>query len=355
MPEHFWARPQGRIVEIEIESEALAANRLGDPSTRTVAVYLPPGYDDDPGQRYPLLVDLAPFTGSGLKRLAWTAFGASVPQRVDRLVAEGTMGPVVIAFPDGFTSLGGNQYVDSLALGQWERFLVEDMLPRLESELRILPGPAHRAVYGKSSGGYGALVQGMRHAEHWAAVACHSGDMGFDLLYRRDFPGALDALARRGGIGPFLEHVRSTPALKGSDFHTLMVLAMGATYDPDPDPEAPAGVRLPVDLHTGALDPERWAAWLAHDPVHMVEQPRVREALSSLKLLHIDCGQSDQYFLHYGARQLDAALRRHGVAHVYEEFDGTHSGIDHRLDVSLPRLYAAITGDAEGLLSSSVP
>lgn len=342
MPQHGFERPRGRVIELSIESAALAGNRLGDPATRTVAVYLPPGYDDDPQRRYPLLVDLAPFTGSGLKRLAWTAFGLSVPQRVERLVAQGRMGPAVIAFPDGFTSLGGNQYVDSLALGHWERFLVDDMLPRLESELRLAPGPAHRAVYGKSSGGYGALVQGMRHAEHWAAVACHSGDMGFDLLYRREFPATLDVLARHGGVAPFLEHVRDVPSLRGSDFHTLMVLAMGASYDPDPDPAAPAGVRLPVDPRTCALNPERWAAWLAHDPVQMVQQPAVREALCSLRLLYVDCGRHDQYFLHYGARQLTAALQQHGIEHVYEEFDGTHSGIDHRLDVSLPRLYEVI-------------
>ena len=270
MPEHCFERPRGRVIELSIESAALAGNRLGDPATRTVAVYLPA---DAEGQRLPLLVDLAAFTGSGLKRLAWTAFGQSVPQRIDRLIAEGRMGPVAVAFPDGFTSLGGNQYLDSPTLGRWERFLVEEMLPRLEAELPILPGPAHRAVVGKSSGGYGALVQGMRHAEHWAAVACHSGDMGFANLYLRDFPATLDTLARHGGIAPFLEHVLSTPALRGSDFHTLMMLAMGASYDPDPDPSAPAGIRLPVDLHTCALDPERWAAWLAHDPVEQVERP----------------------------------------------------------------------------------
>lgn len=344
MPVHAFARPRGRVVELELDSAALRGNRLGDPSVRTVAVYLPEGYDDEPERRYPLMVDLAGFTGSGLKRLSWTAFGESVPQRLDRLRAEGRMGPVVVAFPDAFTSLGGNQYIDSLAMGSWERFLVEELLPRLEAELRLLPGRAHRAVYGKSSGGYGALVQGMRHAEHWGAVACHSGDMGFDQLYRRDLPPTLDVLARHGGVAAFLEHVRAAPSLSGGDFHTLMILAMGATYDPDPDPDAPAGVRLPVDPHTCTLIPERWQAWLAHDPLHLVELPEVRASLSRLSLLYFDCGRRDQYFLHYGARRLSQALRRHGVVHTHEEFDGTHSGIDHRLDVSLPRLYEAIAG-----------
>ncbi|MCX4245368.1 alpha/beta hydrolase [Paraliomyxa miuraensis] len=340
MPLHTFTRPRGRIVELTIDSAALRGNLLSDPTTRTVAVYLPEGYDDDLSTRYPLLVDLASFTGSGLKRLAWTAFGEAVPQRLDRLRAEGRMGPVVVAFPDAFTSLGGNQYVDSVAMGHWERFLIEDLLPRLEHDFRLLPGPAHRAVYGKSSGGYGALVQGMRHAEQWAAVACHSGDMGFDLLYLREFPAVLDTLARHGGIAAFLERVRAVPTLAGHDFHTLMILAMGASYDPDP--EAPAGARLPVDPHTCALLPERWQAWLRHDPVILVEDPPVQRSLASLRGLYLDCGRRDQYFLHYGARRLSQALQHHGIDHTYEEFDGTHSGTEHRLDVSLPFLHRAM-------------
>lgn len=342
MVAHNFAAPRGRVVEITVASTALAQNLLGDPSERRVAVYLPAGYDESK-QHLPLLVDLAAFTGSGLKRLSWSAFGESVPQRLDRLVAEGAMGPTVVAFPDAFTSLGGNQYVDSLALGRWEAFIVEDLLPALIARFRVRPGPEHRGVYGKSSGGYGALVQGLRHAEHWGAVACQSGDMGFDLLYPRDFPSTLDALARHGGLEGWLRRIDGAPSLRGGDFHTLMILAMAASYDPDP--AAPRGIRLPVDPHTCALDPERWAAWLRHDPVRIVRDPAARANLSRLRGLFIDCGRHDQYFLHYGARQLSAALAEHGVAHHYEEFDGTHSGIDYRLDVSLPWLYRTLTAD----------
>ncbi len=341
MPQHNFSRPRGTVVEIEIHSAALATNRLGDPATRTVAVYLPPGYDDA-DEPYPLMVDLAAFTSSGLKRLAWTAFGESVPQRVERLVEQGRMGPVVVAFPDAFTSLGGNQYIDSTAMGGWERFVLDDLLPQLIRDFRVLPDPAHRAVYGKSSGGYGAMIHGMRHAAHWGAIACHSGDMGFEQLYLREFPGTLDVLARHGGIEAFVEHLRTTPSLRGDDFHASMILAMGATYDPDPNPDAVGGIRLPVDPHTCELDTIRWEAWLHHDPVRLIERSEVGDNLASLRGLLLDCGSRDQYFLHYGARRLAQALQRRGIAHVYDEFDGTHSGIDHRLDVSLPYLYDAI-------------
>lgn len=341
MPVHNFSPLHGRIETFELSSDALAKNLLGDPSKRQVAVYLPPAYDDDDVD-YPLFVDLAGFTGSGLKRLAWSAFGESVPQRLDRLITTGAMGPVVVAFPDCFTSLGGNQYVNSAAMGQWEDFLIQDMLPAVESRFRIRAGRDHRVIYGKSSGGYGALVHGLRHADTWAAVGCHSGDMAFDLVYRRDFPATLDALARFGGeVGPFLEHVRAAPKLSGSQMHAMLILAMAATYDPDP--AHPFGIRLPVDSRTCELDPERWSRWLAHDPVEMVKQQVGQENLRRLKGLFIDCGSRDEYTLHYGARTFVRQLEAAGIRHHYEEFEDGHRSIDYRLDASLPYLYRAIT------------
>jgi S-formylglutathione hydrolase FrmB len=340
MPVHSFQRPAGTVVEIEIDSAALKDNFLGDPATRTVAVYLPPGYTEST-ENYPLFVDLAGFTGSGLKRLAWTAFGESVPQRVDRLVREGKMGQVIVAFPDCFTSLGGNQYIDSTVVGAWETFLCQELVPRLEAEFRVRPGRDHRALYGKSSGGYGAMVHGMRHADVWGAVASHSGDMGFDWVYRRDFPACLDGLARHGrDIPRFLEHLRTTPKISGGDFHALMSLAMAATYDPQPD--APGGIRLPVDLETCELDERAWARWLQHDPVSMIEHTSSQGNLRALRGVFFDCGSRDQYAMHYGNRAFARKLGALNIEHTYEEFDDNHSSVDYRLDRSLPFLFRAV-------------
>lgn len=340
MPRHNFDRPRGQIVELEIDASSLKGNLLGDPTRRTVAVYLPQGYDSSDAD-YPLFVDLAAFTGSGLKRLAWTGFGESVPQRIDRLMAQGDLGPAVFAFPDAFTSLGGNQYVDSPVLGNWEQFIVDELVPRLEDRFRLRKGARHRAVYGKSSGGYGALVQGLRHGEHWGAVACQSGDMGFEWVYLREFPGALDALARHDGdVQAFLTEFTRAPKVRGSQLHVLMLLAMAASYAPDPD--APLGIRLPVDPHTCELDSQRWSRWLAHDPLRMLDDARCRERLQGLRGLFIDCGRRDQYFLHYGARAFSRHLSGYGIEHVYQEFDDDHSSIDYRLDVSLPFLFRAV-------------
>lgn len=341
MPVHAFTQPRGEIVSLTIDSAAVRDNLLGDPAARTVAVYLPPGYRTSDA-RYPMFVDLASFSNSGLRRLAWTGFGESMPQRLDRLVAAGTMGPVIAVFPDCFTSLGGNQYIDSVAMGRWAAFLCDELVPRIDAEFRTIPGRTGRAVLGKSSGGYGALVHGMRHPDVWGAVACHSGDLAFDLVYRPELPRTLDILARSGGsIESFLARTATSHKFSGPEFMALSTLAMAASYDPDPS--AHRGIRLPVDLHTCTLDPAAWQRWLAHDPLHMIDEPACQQALRSLRGLFIDVGSRDQYALHYGARALVRKLVAAGIQHTYEEFPDDHNSTDYRLDVSLPFLHAALT------------
>ena len=340
MPMHTFGPIKGEIKIITINSKALEGNMLGDPSTRQVAMYLPPNWKES-GKEYPLFVDLVGYTGSGFAHTNWKPFAESIPQRVERLVDEGKMGEVIVALPDCFTILGGNQYINSIAVGNWADFLIQEMIPEIEESFPVLKGKNNRAVFGKSSGGYGAIVHGMLYGEHWGALACHSGDMGFDSLFMGDFPKSVTHLEKHGGIEGFLEHVKSTKKMSHDDFHVLMMVAMGAFYDPDPD--GPMGIRLPVDLRTCVLDETRWAEWLKNDHVIMIDRNDVQENLKSLKGIFIDCGFRDQYNLHFGARQLSDKMNKLGIKHIHEEFDDNHSSVDYRMDVSFPFIYNSLT------------
>lgn len=331
--------PVGRVEMFEFTSTLLEGNPLGDDPVRRVGVYLPAAADEDGTRRFPVLHDLAGYTGSGVKHLGWQGFVENLPERLDRLIGEGSMPPAVVVFLDGFTALGGNQYINSSAIGPWADVITRELVPEIEARYPVLPGRDHRGVFGKSSGGYGALMHGMLHADVWGGVACHSGDMYFPYGYLPDIPHAVDVLAKHGRSVPaFLDAIATKQKHSGSEIHALMIVAMAATYDPDP--AAPLGFHLPMDLETGELDPERWDRWLEHDPVEIVG--RYADALRSLRHLHIDCGRRDQYRLHHGARILHRRLEALGVPHVYEEFDDDHSSIDYRLDVSLPRLTEAL-------------
>jgi len=251
----------------------------------------------------------------------------------------------VVAFPDCFTRIGGNQYVNSSATGPWEDFLTAEMLPTIEQRFAC-GGAGRRGVFGKSSGGYGAIVHALDHADVWSAAACHSGDMAFELCYLPDMPDVLRALARNqasGGDGTIEAWwTKFEAAAKPSDgaMKVVNILAMAAHYDADP--AAFLGLRLPVTNDTCEIIPERWANWLAHDPVVKLETQS--EALRGMKALYIDCGVNDQFNLLYGARRFKRRLDQLGIAHRYEEFPDNHSAVDYRMDESLPFLAKALAG-----------
>src|SRR5262249_16950667 len=125
--------PGGEVRRLTVESGALKGNLLGDPATRELRVYVPAGHDQDP--RHPRLVAVLGFTGSGQIHTNWRPFTENVPERLDRLIGEGGMAPVVVAFPDCFSRLGGNQYINSAAIGRYEDYLVDEVVPLVEREL----------------------------------------------------------------------------------------------------------------------------------------------------------------------------------------------------------------------------
>ena len=359
--------PSGTLVVLEHKSEILKGNPLGDPHVRKLGVWLPPQYESEPGRRFPVLYDLVGFTGSGLSHTNWKPFSENVPERAARLVHDGRMAPAIIVFPDCFTALGGNQYVNSSAIGNYADYLTREIIPFVDREFRTLAGREHRGCFGKSSGGYGAIIHGMKYARYWGAIADHSGDAYFEFVYWHDWPNTLNELSRHryaaraagsydvraesrrkglaegkddGRIGRFLRKAWHKDKLSGSESHCLMNLAMAATYDPDP--RAPMGFRVPFNMESGELIEDRWKHWRAHDPVNLVQ--RYRDNLKSLRGIYIDCGWRDQYHIHYGTRILAKRLAEAGVRHTYEEFDDNHSDIDYRMDVSLPFLVRSLKG-----------
>ena len=334
---------RGRIDAFLHDSSVLKGNALGDPTRREVIVYLPPEYDKHPRKRFPVFVDIVGYMGSGRAHTNWKAFEEDVPLRLERLVKKRRMGPVIAVFPDCFNRLGGSQYINSTAVGNYADYLLHEILPEIDARYRTIDDPKKRAVFGKSSGGYGAIVHGMKYARHWGAIGCHSGDMYFDFCYRMDIPKVLNHLAKyRRSVPSFLRAFYAKNRTTGDDVPTLMFIAMAAFYDPDP--KAPLGFHLPLDLYTGELDNTRWARWLRHDPVTIVDQASAQKQLRSLRGIFIDCGTRDQWHLHYGSRILHAKLRKLGIKHKYEEFDDTHLGIDYRMDASLPWMYTRIMG-----------
>ena len=358
-----WAA--GQLVTVPHVSNVLRDNPLGDPAERVLSVWLPPGYNSR--RRYPVLVDLVGYTGAGPAHTNWQAFSENVPQRLDRLVHERRIGPCIVVFPDCFTALGGNQYINSSAIGRYADYLTRELVPLVDREFSTAAHRDHRAVFGKSSGGYGAMLHGMLYPDVWGAIGNHSGDAYFEFVYASEWPAALTHLTQyrspklKDGVhrpfGPqdtqekalrigkddgrvrrFLDAVWQKERPTGDEIMTLMMLAMAATYDPDP--RAPNGFRLPYHMDTGVPIARRWERWRRFDPINMISAHASK--LRSLRGIYMDCGWRDQYHIHFGMRQLSEKMSRQKITHRYSEFDDTHSGIDYRMEQSLPYLYRAI-------------
>jgi enterochelin esterase family protein len=328
----------GRVELVRFESEVLKGNAGGDPHRRTVPVYLPPSYDRRPTQRYPVAYVLTGFTGRGRMLLNDNLWNPPLDVRMDALVGEGC-GEMILVMPDCATRYGGSQYLDSSATGRYETHLIAELVPFVDRTFRTLAAREHRGVLGKSSGGYGALVQGMRHPEVFGAVACHSGDMYFEYCYRGDVPKFCARVQNAGGLTKWFAEFQAARQKKHEDLVALNILAMAAAYSPNPA-ATPFGIDLPCDLETGAFRDGVWERWLAHDPILMLE--RHAEALRSMKLLFLDCGIRDEWHLHLGLRILVRRLGAAGIRHEVEEFDDGHMNVQYRYDVSLPKLARAI-------------
>jgi S-formylglutathione hydrolase FrmB len=343
MPEHFTHRAicqlplRGQVIKDHFVSQVLSSNPLGDPAERDVLVYLPPGYEGSPGQRYPVIFALAGYSESDASLQNWLPFQPTLSDRLDLLTAQGLLGAgIIVVMPDCFTAYGGSQYVNSPAVGPYDDYLVQELVPYIDRTYRTLGG-GRRGIFGKSSGGYGALRGGMLHPDIWSAVACHSGDMLFELCYASDFPTFCTIIKRAGGLEAWYHAFQTRIQKTEEDMTALDIIAMAACYSPDPE-LAPFPFHLPFDLETCERLPDVWERWQANDPVQMLEDPRIQEALRSLKLLYFDCGSRDQYQLHFGARLLARKLTQLGILHEYEEFDDDHTNIAYRYNVSLPKL-----------------
>ncbi|MER5950788.1 alpha/beta hydrolase-fold protein [Streptomyces sp. NPDC001904] len=310
-------------------SRCLRDNPLGDPHRRRIEVHLPPGYDGV--RRFPTVYWLPGFGAHPSLTHRPLAFGASVADRLHRAMSQGRIPPALLVVPDATTAYGGSQYIDSAASGRYAEHLTE-VVTEVDRRLRTLPDPAWRAVGGKSSGGYGALVAGMTSPLFSAVVAC-SPDAGFEHCYLPLLPGTLDTVRAAGGIDALLARRDSGP--HDVPFMVAMsIIAMGMCYADTPG-ITPADA-LPCDPVTGRFRDDVWQRWLTHDPVRTAAAHT--GPLRALSLLHLTVGERDDYGMHWGARALHATLDAAAVPHTYREHEGGHHGIEHVFTDALSRL-----------------
>src|SRR5581483_928749 len=286
---------------LEIESDALRGNPLGDPHVRTLHVWSPEG--DGP---FPSVYVIQGMTGMVDAWFNVAPFVPSYPDEVARLAPE-----AVVVLVDAFTAYGGSQFVDSPGTGRYHTYLCDEVVPFVDERFPTLADAAHRGIAGKSSGGYGAMITPLLRPDLFGALATHAGDALFECCYQPEFPATARALRDKynGSCDRFWQSFREDrDAWTDRDDAIVMnTYAMDACYSANED----GTVDLPFDVDTGELRADVWERWLAWDPVRMA--PEREEVLRGLRAIWIDAGRSDEYFLDLGATAFHRTLLDAGV------------------------------------------
>jgi hypothetical protein len=311
----------GRWEELSFESEALRGNPLGDPHERPVYVWTP-----ETSGRYPTIYVLQGFMGIGPAWFNIRAFERSFPEVVDELAPA-----AIVVLVDAFTSIGGSQFLDTAAIGNYHTHICDELVPWVDAQFET---NGLRAVQGKSSGGYGAMVNAMLRPDLFAGFATHAGDALFEVSYRRNFGDAVRTLRERydGSYDRYWEAFRSDKPKKHADHVVLDAWAMSAAYS---DGE------LPFDLETGEVREDVWARWLEWDPVLMARTPQYAEALRGMRAIWVDAGRGDEFFLDLGAVAFRRALGQAGVPDEvvhFELHEGTHFDTSWRYPLAISYL-----------------
>jgi putative esterase len=324
----------GRLDEHVVSSELLRDNPLGDPHERPLWVYVPPDYDDEPERRYPAVYVIQGYTGHLAMWRNRMPYRRPFPETADAVFAGGEAPPAIVVFVDAWTAYGGSQFVDSPGTGRYHSYLCDEVVPWVDAHYRTLAHRDHRAITGKSSGGFGAMITPMLRPDLFGALATHAGDALYEFGYISGFAKAVRYLrAYDGDIFRWWDDFRSrTSFTKEEDQELLMTLGVSACFSARPDgtPE------LPFDPRTGVLREEVWQRWLDWDPVRMV--PKYAEAMRSQRAIWIDGGTRDEWYLDIGAEAFRQALAAAGVSDDvvhFELFEAGHGGIDYRYPLSL--------------------
>lgn len=296
--------PKGTLQRVVVHGRSLEGSLLSISADREVSVYLPPNYSRESKRRYPVVYALHGFGSSGAD---WPGF-LEAPAAFDRAIAAGAR-PMIIVMPNAMTPLGGSMFSNSVASGDWEGFVADDLVRWTDSHYRTLADRASRGLAGFSMGGYGALRLAMKRPDVFGSVYVMSACCLAPQVSPAPAPGALDGFSA-------LEKVRTLEDAKSLGF-AAAPLAMAAAWSPNP-----AAAPLYFDLPTrdGKPQPLVIAEWSANAILAMV--PQYVPALRRLNNFALDVGLQDP--LRKDTEALHELLDAYRIKHSFQTYEGAH-------------------------------
>lgn len=296
-----------------VPAPSLAANFLGDPAWRQVSVYLPPSYSKDRTRRYPVLYWLHGFTSTDRELISGIRQNLNIRLAMDSLLLAGAAREMIIVMPNAHNALGGSFFANSPVTGQWEDFIVRDLVRWTDRSYRTVRSRSGRGIAGHSMGGFGALRIALRNPDTYSAVYAMSPCcLDSEVFFERSWVPAW-----RGAVA-----IRMREDFARAPFRSQLLIARSAFYSPDTT-RPPLYVAFPAvpDGDSLRLVPEIAALW-RNDPMAMV--PRSGGALRRTAIA-LDAGEQDGFAdIPANVRTLDSVLTAMGIAHEAEIYQGGH-------------------------------
>jgi S-formylglutathione hydrolase len=309
----------GRIERISVHGKSLEGNLEGDSPDRAVSVYLPPSYTSDQTRRFPVVYLLHGYTGT---EDTFTQGLGKLQESGDKLAGAQGFSEVIVVTPNAFTLHKGSMYSSSPTIGDWEKFVAEDLVSHIDSHYRTLAARMSRGLAGHSMGGYGALRIGMKRPDVFSSLYV----MSACCLIPPTDPGRDASMAAAEKI---LTREQAEAASREPGFGASTLLASAAAWSSNP---ANPPLFLDLPAKNGTTRPEIVARWAEQSPLRMVDTHV--QNLNRYYAMAIDIGLKDGLLA--SNRQMHDALTRLRVPHLYEEYDGDHTNkVGERLERSL--------------------
>jgi enterochelin esterase-like enzyme len=330
-------RLKGKLEYRSFESSVLKDNPLGDPTIRDIIVYTPENYNNSNSSGYPTIFLLPAFGNDNYSVVKHDPFSLSIYERLEKQISNKSCGEMLIVIVNCFNKLGGSQYINSGAIGRYEDYVVDEIVPFIDHNYNV----SNRAVLGKSSGGYGALYMGMHYPQTFSAIGAHSFDSCFEYCYLPDFPTAFKTLKKYQSAQDWLDEFwKNHSGRTKEDFTTLNILAMAAHYSPNTDNHQ-LNIEFPFDIDTGNFRENVWLRWKQYDPINLVSH--FTEQLRKMDLIYFDCGIFDEFNLQIGTKIVSEKCKSLDIKHEYEEYKGGHFNTGYRYDISMQKIYQALS------------
>ena len=281
---------------------------------RTAKVYLPPDYDPDSGEEWPVILFLH---GAGATASSYL----TITDILENGINAGVLPSMVMVLPDGTAEpFAGSFYVNSSLYGNFEDHIVTEVIPWVEETYAVSNDPDQWAIMGHSMGGFGAMRFALLYPDLFAVVAAHSGPQTLN-----EIEYALDqVLEENGGEPPY------TYNPEAGNFTGLLFTLAGAFT---PNQQFPFGVELPLD-NNGEIIQNVLDRWYPFFPGNIVRDQA--DELDDLAI-YFDCGNQDELGVFPMNTAFVDTLDTFEIPYTFVEYNGNHTNqLLARAQVSLP-------------------